>query len=189
MPEEYLAVDGLEFNYKGLFDFKDLLRYIKRIFNQHGYRVIEKEKEAKIKSAGKDFYIEFLAEKEKTKFEKLTIILKLNITNMINTTVIVDSKTRKLNQADITAIFDAWLITDFKGRWTAPWYFFLKTLFRHGFTKIGERFEDELINDTNTICENLKAHLNLHRFVEVKPKKKLTKEQQEQGDKQATSKA
>jgi len=171
MPEEYLAIDGLEFNYKGLFDFNHMLRYIKRVFKQHGYTVIEKEKEAKIKSAGKDFYIEFLAEKEKTKFEKLTIILKLNITNMINTTVIVDSKTKKLNQADITATFDAWLITDFKGRWTAPWYFFAKILFQHGFAKIGERFEDELINDTNTIYENLKSYLNLHRFVKAKPKK------------------
>ncbi len=172
MPEKYLVIDGLEFTYKGLFDFNHLLRYIKKIFTQHGYTILEKEKEAKIKSAGKDFYIEFLAEKEKTKFEKLTIILKLNIANMINTVVIIDSKTKKLNQGDITATFDAWLITDFKERWTAPWYFFAKILFRHGSTKMGERFEDELIKDTNTICENLKAYLNLHRFVEVKPKKK-----------------
>jgi len=172
MPEEYLVIDGLEFAYRGLFDFNHLLRYIKKIFAQHSYTVLEKEKEAKIKSTGKDFYIEFFAEKEKTKFEKLTIILRLNITNMTNTEVVIDSKIKKLNQADITAIFDAWLITDFKERWTAPWYFFAKILFRHGFTKMGERFEDELINDTNTIYENLKAYLNLHRFVEIKPKKK-----------------
>jgi len=172
MAEEYLVIDGLEFTYKGLFSFGQFLNYIKRLFKSCGYEIVEKEKSAKIKSTGKDFYIEFLAQKPKTKYEILTIILRINIQNMINTVAIVDSKTRKLNQADITVTFDARLVTDLKERWTAPWYFFLKVLFKHGLGKMGERFEDELINDTHSIFENLKSYLNLHRFVEVKTKTK-----------------
>ena len=63
-------------------------------------------------------------------------------------------------------IFDAWATTDLKWRWEQkPLFYFLLILVDKFIYKVhSNKYHGELIEDTQYIHSNIKAHLDLHRY-------------------------
>ena len=181
MVEKVLVLDGLELNYEGIFDLNRLLRTINDLLAQKGYKQSEKVREEIIKPTGKFFSIELRPGKAMSDYEALMIKIRMEINNLQDIDVIIDNVKTKANKGNIRMIFDAWTTTDYEFRWEQqPWYWLLRGFFEKFFFKVSSnRHHDVLVDDAHFVYNNIKAHLNLHRFI-LKEKKKEKKEKKEE---------
>jgi hypothetical protein len=166
MAEKQVVVDGLELNYNGLFDAEKLLKTIDELTAQRGYEKFEKKREELVKSSGKDWSIELRPIKKKSDWEILMVKMRIQANGITDVEVLKDGKKERLQKGQIYIIFDAWKVTDWEGRWEQkPWLYVLRTFFEKAFFKVhSDKYAGELIDDTHFIFNNVKAHLNLHRF-------------------------
>ena len=167
MSEKRLAIDGLELNYKGLFDIHDLLKEIDKVTSAKGYVKEEKRRAETVRPEGKEFSMELRPIKQKTEYEALMIKMRINITNMKDVEVVMDNVKTKLNEGNINIIFDAWTTTDYEFRWEKkPLYWLLRNIFDRVIYKFHiDKYMSELIDDCHFIHNNIKSHLELHHFV------------------------
>ncbi len=166
MAEKDLVIDGLELNYKGLFEVKGLLKEMDHSIGARGYVKEEKKREERVSASGKEFSIELRPVKVKTQYYSLMIKMRVDVTGLRDVEVVKDGRKEKMNQGNVHIIFDAWTTTDYENRWEqTPWYFFLRTLFEKGIYKYHtNKYHDELSADAHFIYDNVKAYLELHKF-------------------------
>ena len=166
MAEKQLVIDGLELDYNGLFRVESLLKTIDELVAERGYEKYEKRREEVVKPTGKDWSMELRPLKKKSEWEILMVKMRISVTGMTDVEVLKDGKKEKLQKGNIHIIFDAWKITDWQARWEQkPWLYLLRTLFEKAFIKVHtDKYAAEAIDDTHHIFNNVKAHLNLHRF-------------------------
>ena len=171
MSEKNLVIDGLELNYEGLFDLNELLKALDKYTAERGYEKAEKRRQEKVTPSGKEFSIELRPIKIKTEYYSLMIKIRMNITNLRDVEVLKNKTRTRLNHGSISMIFDAWAISDYMYRWEQkPFYYFLRVLVDKFVYKFHSgKFHGELVDDTHYIYDNIKAHLNLHRYLESKP--------------------
>lgn len=167
MSEKKLVIDCLEMHYEGLFDVNELLKAFDGLLAQRGYEKREKRRSEIVTTTGKEFSMELRPTKRKTDFFELMINIRINITNMTDAEIMQDKRKRRLNQGVISIVFDAWTTTDYEFRWEEkPWFYFLRSFFEKGIYKVHtSKYVGELMDDTHFIYNNIKSHLNLHRFV------------------------
>jgi len=166
MGEKKLVIDGLELHYEGLFDLDKLLEIIDKYVKERGYSTAEKRRHETVKTKSKQFSMELRPTKIKTEYYSLMIKIRINISNLKEVEVMKDDVKTKLHKGDITMLFDAWTTTDYKNRWeNKPLYYFLLILVDKFIYKFHSgKFYGEVLEDTHYIYNNIKAHLNLHRY-------------------------
>ena len=166
MAEKHLVIDGMELRYEGIFDMNGLLRAIDKYTAERGYAKSEKRRQEIVKKTGKEFSMELRPTKAKTAYLSLMIKMRISITNLKNVNVVRNKRKRKLNKGNITILFDAWTTSDFEMRWSQkPIYYFFMILVDKFWKKIhSNKFEDELVEDTNYVFKNIKAHLDLFHY-------------------------
>jgi hypothetical protein len=166
MPEKKIVIDGLELSYEGLFDLNDLLKAIDKYARERGYAKREKRRQEIVRPGGKEFSMELRPTKIKTEYYALMIKIRINITNLQEVEVLKNKVKTKLNKGNVSMVFDAWALTDFRRRWEQkPLYYFLRTLVDKFIYKFySDKFHGELIEDCHFLHTNIKAYLNLHRY-------------------------
>ena len=166
MSEKEMVIDGLELDYKGLFSFNALFKAIDQLLDERGYKKKEKIREELVKSTGKYFSIELRPIKTMTEFYTLMVKMRINISNLTDVDVLVDKVKRKMQSGDINIIFDAWTTTDYEKRWEQkPWFWLLRGFFEKIFFRVHTgKYFNVLTDDTHYIYNNVRAHLNLHRY-------------------------
>jgi hypothetical protein len=182
MVEKTLVLDGLELNYQGIFDLNKLLRTIDELLSERGYKKSEKIREEIIKPTGKYFNIELRPGKAMTEFYSLMIKIRIEISDLQEVEVIVDNVKRTMNKGNVNMLFDAWTTTDYEHRWEqTPWYWILRGFFEKFFFKVHtDKYFNVLVDDTHHIYNNVKAHLNLHRFLTREKKEEKKKEKKKE---------
>lgn len=172
MAEKTLVLDGLELNYQGLFDLNKLLRTIDELLAERGYKKTEKIREELVKPTGKFFSIELRPGKAMTEYYSLMIKMRITISNLQDAEVIIDNVKRTMHRGDINILFDAWTTTDYEFRWEQKaWAWLLRGFFEKIFFRVHkDKYFNVLVDDTHHIYNNVKAHLNLHRFIAEKKK-------------------
>lgn len=166
MTEKRLVVDGLEIDYKGLFDLNGLLKEIDKVSAERGYAKNEKRRIEKVLPEGKEFSMELRPTKKKAEYFALMLKIRMNITNMKDVEVLRDNVPTRLNEGEIHIIFDAWTTTSYEWRWEQkPLFYFLRNMFDRFVYKFHtDRYLDELSDDCHFVHNNVKAYLNLHQF-------------------------
>ena len=124
MAEKNLIVDGLEMHYKGIFDLKELLDEINNHIAGRGYQKAEKRRQENVTSSGKTLNIELRPTKAKTEYCTFMIKIRINITNLKQVKIMRNKIKENMDNGNITMIFDAWMITDYKFRWEQKAYFY-----------------------------------------------------------------
>lgn len=165
--EKNLIVDGRTLNYKGIFQFEELLQTIASALKDLGYQPLEKKYEEAVYPSGKKIYLELRPFKAKTHYVTLMIKLRIGLDKVTEVTKEVDGIKRKFQQGDVNILFDSWSITDYAGRWgMKPLFWFLKAVINKYFYKfpLEESFFGELKNDTSYLYNQLKARLNLYKY-------------------------
>ena len=172
MVEKQLFIDALELNYKGLFSVKDLFKTIDKLTAERGYKKSEKIRQELVKKEGKFLTIELRPTKVMTEYYSLMVKMRITIDNLKEVDVIIDNKKKKMQSGDINIIFDAWTTTDYEKRWgQKAWTWLLRGFFEKIFFRVHtNKHHGVLVDDTHFIYNNVKSHLNLHRFI-LKEKK------------------
>jgi len=167
MAEKNLIVDGLQMHYEGLFDINKLLQTIDKVTQDRGYSKSEKKRHEAVHPEGKEFSIELRPSKAKTDNDTLMIKIKMTISNLKEVEVLRNKKKTKLNSGDILINLDGWKIGRYENRWEhKPGFYILRALVDKFIYRFhSDKFVDELVEDTHYIHNEIKAHLQLHRFI------------------------
>jgi len=167
MVEKELVIDGLELNYTGLFKLSTLLRTIDELLAEKGYSKNEKHREERVRPSGKSFVMELRPTRTMSAYESVMVKMRITISDINEVEVIIDNKKRNVEQGTIHIIFDGWTSTDYEWRWEQKaWVWLLRGFFEKFFFKVKTRkFHSLLVEDTHHFYNNIKAHLNLHRFI------------------------
>lgn len=165
MAEKNLLIDGLELHYEGLFDVNELLKAIDRYCADRGYSKSEKRRTQKVTASGRELSMEMRPTKVKTEYQTFRIKIRLHITNITDVEVLRGKAKTKLNKGDVTMIFDAWSITDYKGRWeNKPVYYAFRKMIDKFVYNFLDKMTGEVVGDTHYIYKNVKAFLELHKY-------------------------
>ena len=149
-----------------MFDVNNLLKEIDKNTAERGYGKGEKRREEIVTPSGKEFRMELRHVKVKTQYYALMIKMRIEITNLKEVEVLRDKLKTKLNEGNVSILFDAWTTTDFELRWEQkPLFFFLRMLFSKFVYDVGTgKFDSEVMDDTHFVHNNIKSYLDLHKF-------------------------
>jgi hypothetical protein len=166
MTEKNLIIDGKEMHFKGIFDLNDFLKHVDKFCVDRVYSKGEKRRAEKITSTGKEFSIELRPAKVKTAIVKLLVTIKMNIANMKEVEVVKNNIKKRMQEGNISMIFDAWIISDYEFRYEQkPTYYFFRKLFERLVYLFKEsQFDGEVRSDCNYIYDNMKSQLNLYKY-------------------------
>ena len=167
MPEKNLIVDGKEINYEGVFDLNKLLRTFDQLFAEKGYARKEKKREEKVTSDGKEFFIELRPVKPMAAYYVHNIVIKIYATDVKDVFVNIHGRKLKIHEGKVRIVFNSWELTDYWLRWEqTAWYSLLKGFFEKFFFNLGSTKHMMLLKtETDYIYNNIKAHLNLYKFI------------------------
>lgn len=167
MSEKSLVINGMQFNYKGVFEFDELIKAINKAVEERGYAKHEKKFEEKVKPEGKEMFIELRPRKAKTAYYQLMIKMRITMKNVTEVQVKLDDIPRKMNKGEINIIFDAWTTTDYENRWgNKPWFYFLKGIINKYIYKfpLEAGFSGEVADDTRYVYNQVRAALGLYKY-------------------------
>lgn len=164
--EKKLVVRDMVLKYDGLFSVKDLYKIIDDWLKENFYDKVEKENIEYVTPEGK--YIEMRLEPFRiaTDYVQYRIFMKIIMRNVKEVEVEIDKKKHKLNKGEVRIKFDAYLETDFTGRWEQkPVLFFIRTLIdKYIYRLYTERFENAVEKDVTGLHTAIKSFLNLYRY-------------------------
>lgn len=166
MSEQKIVVDHMKLNYKGLFDVRELYKVLDNFFKEKGYDKRELRNIEHVKPEGKYIELELLPFKKVSDYAKFVIRVEAIMNNIKEVDIEKDSHQMKLNQGEVTVIFDGIMETDYEHRWdTRPEYVFIRTIFDKFVYRIYTRqWESQLVRDVEHLHSIVKSFLNLYRY-------------------------
>ena len=166
MPERECLIHKMRLNYEGLFSVKDLYKLIDDWFHEKNYDKKEIKNIERVTPDGKFIEIELMPWKKVSDYAKNEIQVRMLLSDVKEVEIEKDGVKTKLNQGKVQVIFDAYLTTDYEGRWeTKLIYYFLKTIWdKYIMHPWMSGHEVVCKNDTNDLRDRIKSFLNLYRF-------------------------
>lgn len=166
MPERYLIVDRLKLSYEGLFNADELYSLISQFFYEKGWDWYEKMNQTVATSSGKHIRMVFEPWKNVSDYHKLVVAIKLNIVDLKDIKVEHEGKTIRINQGTIRMIFDGYVISDRKSKWSQkPLYWFMGILFeKYFFRSHYQKAEAWIKSDVEDLHQKIKSYLNSFKY-------------------------
>jgi hypothetical protein len=165
MAEKNLIVEGLELKYRGMFEAELLLKTVDKYFEERGYIKFEKRRHETTHESGRDLTIELRPYKNITDYEQYTINLMIYLTNVKDVEVVKHNRKAKLQEGEVRMLFDAWVITEYEGRWVQkPWHYLARMLFKRFIHPLDfGKHEGAVSSDCHYVYNNIKSYLNLYK--------------------------
>ena len=166
MAERRLVVDQLKFSYEGIFNTSELYSLISSWFYEKGYDWLEKVNQEQITPVGKQIRIVLEPNKGITDFYKIVIRMKINFIDIKDIDVEHEGQTLRLSQGMVKIIFDAYVISDWRGQWTNnPFQWFLTVLRdRYFFTNHYKKMENWVESDLEDLHKQITSYLNVFKY-------------------------
>ena len=166
MAEKHLIVDQLKFGYEGLFDVKELYRLIDSWFYEKGWDKYEHTNQEQITPEGRQIRIVLEPWKSITDYYKIIIRIKAILTDVKDVEIEKEGATIKINQGIVRIIFDGYVLTDRKNRWTStPFMWFLHIIFnKYIFKQHFNKAERWLKSDLDDIYQKIKTLFNVYKY-------------------------
>ena len=165
MGEKKIVVDKLRFEYEGLFKFGEVYKMIIQWINDKGYDRNEKYSHEKVTKTGKYVEIEMQPSKAFTDYVKGEIRVHIFAENLVEKDIVMDNKKMRMNHGKFKVVIDAFLNTDYEGKWEMnPTYYFLKTVFeKFAFPSELGKYEQKVVDEASDLHKEIKGFLNLYR--------------------------
>ncbi len=166
--ENKIVVDGLRLSYNGIFDIIEFYKTVEDWTRENGYEKELKKKLEHVLPAGKNLEWHIELWKQVYDWARIVVSMRALFKNVKEVEMVKAGAKRRMNEAEVLIIFDAWLEMDLEGRWQqkAP-YFFLRTLFDkyiYMFWGEKEKLTGPLTKDTYNLHKRLRAFFNLYRY-------------------------
>lgn len=162
MAERYLVIDRLKLSYEGLFNADELHELISSFFYEKGYDWYEKMNQVIVTPSGKQIRMILEPWKNITDYYKLIVSIKINIADLKDADVKIGNSTIKTNQGTLHVIFDGFVISDRKNKWSQkPVYWFMSILFeKYFFKEHYQKAETWVRDDVDSLHQKIKTYLN-----------------------------
>lgn len=166
MPERELIVDHLKFSYEGLFNPAELYNVINSWFFEKGWDWYEKMNEEQITPTGKQIYLVLEPWKSSSDFYKITIKIKLIMTDLKEVEVEQEGQTLRLHHGLVRITYDAYVIMDRFGTWTHKPLLWLFTIIsqKYFFSDHFKRFQTWVESDLDDLNHKIKSYLNVYKY-------------------------
>ena len=165
---EIRSVPGKEtIKYEGIFSVKELYKLLGQIIDDKGYVPVETFAEETVEKTGKAIELDMEPFKKMTDYAKSVIKIKIRIADCKDVEIAKGKdKKQKLNKGKISIEIDPYLETDYEHRWEAtPYLYVIRTLFeKYIYTPFLSGFNNQVIEDTNFLKDQIKAFLNLYKM-------------------------
>lgn len=162
MAERYLVIDRLKLSYEGLFNADELHALISSFFYEKGYDWYEKMNQVIVTPSGKQIRMILEPWKNISDYYKLIVSIKINIVDLINADVQIDNAIIKTNQGTLRIIFDGFVVSDRKNKWSEkPLFWFLSIIFeKYFFKEHYQKAETWIKSDVEDLHAKIKTYLN-----------------------------
>src|SRR3989338_10622674 len=166
MGERHLIIDYLKLSYEGLFNAAELYNVISSWFYEKGWDWYERMNQEQVMPSGKQIRIILEPWKSSTDYYKLSIRIKLNMTDVTDVDVEHEGQPLRLNQGVVKITFDGFVVSDRQGKWTdKPFYWFLSYLIeRYFFRSHFGKLETWLQSDMEDLHTRIKTYLNMFKY-------------------------
>ena len=160
---EISLVYGGKVVHSGIFDFKDVYRFLYEWFMYYSYVVMEKKYSEKIKAEGKDIEIEWTCLRNISDYFRFRVKVTVRVMGMITVDVMRNGIKTKRDKGEIEINFSSGLERDYENKWeTSPIIKFLRGLYDKYIIKTRiEAYEDRLGVEKDEIIAQIKSYLAL----------------------------
>jgi hypothetical protein len=167
MTERKQIISGLNISYEGLFDVKDFLMLIEDWFKQNGYDKNEMKHVERVREKGKFIDIEIAPTKEVSDYVRNEIYVRIQINDLVEAKIKKNKTELKINKGNVSIDISAYLQTDYQEKMESkPLMFFWRAISEKFINKkYTGKSEKQLTNDVQNFHSEIKAYLNLERFV------------------------
>lgn len=169
MTELHIAVDHLKIDYKGAFEFNNLIRLITSFTKESGYDIkYDKDFEINTKT-GKQYDYQIYPWKKITDYTRYSFKIQISTVDMVKVDAERDGKKVKVDFGRLMVFIDAFYDLDYFDKWDAiPMFQFIRTLFNKFVYKIyTERFEQRLVYDAHLLYDRIQKFLNMYKSFKV----------------------
>ncbi len=166
MTERDIIIDQLKFQYEGLFNLEELYILITSWFHEKGYDFYERMNQEQITSSGKQIRIILEPWKGITEYYKLCLRLKIHLIDISEVDIEHNGETLNLNQGTIRIMIDAYIISDWRGKWEKkPLHWFLSVLFnKFIFNQHYNKAKNWIEQDVEDLYHQIKSFLNVFKY-------------------------
>ncbi len=166
MGERYLVIDRLKLSYEGLFNSNEVYNIIASFFYEKGWDWYEKFNEEQVTPQGKQIKMVFAPWKSASDYYKISIHIRLHMTDVRDVEVEVDGKPVKVNHGVVRMMFDGYVISDRKGKWdSTPLLWFISILMdKYFFKQHYAKFETWVKSDVDDLHNKLKSYFNMFKY-------------------------
>ncbi len=169
MTEIHFPIDHLKIDYKGPFEFNQLIRLITSYTKELGFDArYDKDYEINTKT-GKQYDYQFFPWKKITDYARHQIKVQIATTDMVKKEIIRDGKKVKVDYGHLLIYIDGFLDLDYFAKWNKhPFFIFVRTLYnKFIYRAYTERFEQKLVYDVHKLYERIEAFLNMYKHYRV----------------------
>jgi len=157
---------SVKLSYEGLFDFADLMKTIISFFKSHGFGWFESQHNEIVKETGKDIFIHVDNRHELSDYAKSRIVLYITVKDLSDVEIEKDGRKMIVNKGKITFEFEAYVLTDYLGRWEKKaWMYFYRTMMEK-FVGVREmyRYKQLVREDLDGIMKEVNGYLNTRTY-------------------------
>ncbi|MEK6874283.1 MAG: hypothetical protein AABX52_00880 [Nanoarchaeota archaeon] len=166
MAETETIIEDRKITYDGIFSVSQLYKIIDEYFTKLGYDKVELKNTEVVKPEGK--YIEIIAEPNKTvtDYARYVTNIRMIFSEIKEVDIKRDNQKERLNTGKVQLIFNAYLVTDYEGRWEdKPVYYIIRALMnKYVLQPLTNKFKAEIKTQVEQCVGNVKAFLNLYRY-------------------------
>lgn len=162
MTESSLVFSG-KVVHGGIFDFKDVYKFIYEWLTSYDYILVEKKYSEKIKATGKDLEVAWECYRKISDYFRYKIKVSIRVFNMIDVEATRDGVKVNRNKGEIEMKFDAFLERDYEGKWeSSPITKFLRGIYdKYIIRTTIKMYEDRLDVEVEEAIAQVKSFLAL----------------------------
>ena len=166
MAELTTVARSVKVSYEGLFDFADLMRQVQQYFRDHGFGWFESQHNEIVKETGKEIFVQGDNRHEISDYAKSRIVIFITVKNLTDVAIEKDGRKMIVNKGKITFEFEAYVMTDYMGRYEKkPWMYFYRAMMEK-FIGVREmhRFRTLVREDLDNILREIHGYLNTKTY-------------------------
>ena len=162
MSEKDKICEG-KINHEGIFDYKDLYRFMYTWLTDYEYFIEEKVYTEKAKPEGKEVEIHWIARRKISDYFRFILKIDWNIFGMTSVEIVKDNIKVKANKGRIEIKITAFLEKDYENKWeTSSFLKFLRGVYDRFIIKGRiENYEDKVAEELDELVAQTKAFLAL----------------------------
>ncbi len=163
MVEREVIVSKQKLYHEGLFSATELYKMIDGYFEDLQYDKREIKNIESVREKGKHIEIEMEPHRKITDFVEYKIHIRMIMEDLTEVKVEKGRREVKTNKGALKMVFDAYVETDYAGRWAdKPIFYVVRALFnKFLYPSQHEKYSAEVKQDLMHLIDNIKSYLNM----------------------------